>query len=208
MRMKNLAGQKFGMTTPVFFERRILNGTSRIFWLCQCGCGNKHSAKSTDIIGGKVRSCGCFRSKVMAGNKFNLKHGGACGGKVSKLYHVWTGIKSRCLNTNHKSYKHYGGRGIKLCPAWEQSYFEFKKWAESNGYSPNLQIDRKNNNGHYSPKNCRWTTCIENLNNTRWNRIVVFGNQKTTLAKAARSAGMEYKAAWRAINKNPNAFSK
>lgn len=80
-------------------------------------------------------------------------------------------IKERCYNPNCKSFHRYGGRGIKMCDEWLNSFSAFEKWALSNGYKPELQIDRKDNNGHYSPENCKFVTNKENCQhkgNTRY----------------------------------------
>ena len=76
-------------------------------------------------------------------------------------------MKSRCYNKNKKNYKYYGGRGIKVCDEWlgKNGYNNFKKWALENGYKKELSIDKRNNDGNYSPDNCRWVNQrIQNIN--------------------------------------------
>lgn len=75
-----------------------------------------------------------------------------------RYYH----IKDRCYNPNNKAYKRYGGRGIKMCDEWFNDYFSFEKWALENGYKPELQIDRVDNDGNYCPENCKFVTNKEN----------------------------------------------
>lgn len=77
----------------------------------------------------------------------------------------WVGMKTRCYNTNDKSYNRYGGRGIIICADWLKSFDSFYQWAISNGYKKELQIDRENNDGNYEPGNCRWVTKEVNARN-------------------------------------------
>jgi hypothetical protein len=87
-----------------------------------------------------------------------------------RLYIIWRDMKRRCLEKNHASYKNYGGRGIKICEEW-YDFIAFRKWALSNGYQDNLEIDRINNDGDYTSENCRWVTDYDQIRNrrvTRW----------------------------------------
>lgn len=86
-----------------------------------------------------------------------------------KLYRRYMKIKSRCYNPNNNSYKNYGDRGIKVCEQWlgENGFKNFLEWAFKNGYSPELQIDRIDNDKGYSPANCRWVDNKTNMSNRR-----------------------------------------
>ena len=88
----------------------------------------------------------------------------------AKLYKVWTAMKQRCDNPNDKKYKDYGGRGIYVCDEWKQDYGVFASWAKSNGHKQGLSIERINNDGPYSPDNCRFATVKEQTHNTRMNK--------------------------------------
>jgi len=79
-----------------------------------------------------------------------------------KLYQCWKNMKSRCSRPNHTSYQSYGGRGIKVCAKWSNSYKAFERWALDNGYDDNLNLDRIDNNKGYGPNNCQWLTKSEN----------------------------------------------
>lgn len=82
------------------------------------------------------------------------------------LYNVWTTMLHRCNDPKRKKYKDYGGRGISVCPEWNDPNV-FIDWAEQNGYELGLQLDRIDNNGNYAPDNCRWVTPKENSRNRR-----------------------------------------
>lgn len=81
------------------------------------------------------------------------------------------GIIDRCNNPNNGGYKHYGGRGITMCQEWIDSPQAFVDWALANGFSPELQLDRIDNDKGYSPDNCRWVTARENIRN-RSNSVI------------------------------------
>lgn len=67
-------------------------------------------------------------------------------------------MKDRCHNANSQKYRYYGERGIEVCAEWRNDFLAFREWALSAGYAPGLEIDRENNDGNYTPANCRWVT--------------------------------------------------
>lgn len=88
----------------------------------------------------------------------------------SRLYTIYRGMIARCYNFKHMHYGFYGGRGIKVCDLWKYNRKAFFSWAVNNGYSDDLQLDRIDTNGDYSPENCRFVTKLQNQNNRRCTR--------------------------------------
>lgn len=105
------------------------------------------------------------------------------GKSNTRLYRIYKTIKTRCYNSNSKSYNDYGGRGVKVCNEWLNDFNTFYDWAMSNGYQDNLTIDRIDVNGNYEPNNCRWATPKQQANNTRRNNYITYKNKTYTITQ-------------------------
>lgn len=88
------------------------------------------------------------------------------GESGSRLHVIWCSMKNRCKSTKGMRGKYYGGNGISVCAEWSSSYEAFRDWAISSGYQDGLEIDRRDPNGGYDPKNCRWATRSQQMQNT------------------------------------------
>jgi hypothetical protein len=101
----------------------------------------------------------------------------------------WRSMRQRCTDPHVASYKNYGGRGIKMCERWQESFENF--YADVGPRpSPNYSIDRyPNKDGDYEPGNVRWATASEQQNNLRSNRIVHYRDREMTFTQASRLAG-------------------
>jgi hypothetical protein len=96
------------------------------------------------------------------------------GSPDRRLYKVWMGMRWRC-----RCHPDYAGRGIEVCRRWEADFTAFKRWSLAHGYRPGLSIDRRNNDGNYTPRNCRWATQKEQTRNTRRNLwVTAFGETR------------------------------
>ena len=132
------------------------------YGLYKCGfCGTKFKADTYNIDRGRTKSCGCYQNRRVS--ETNTKHGLI----NTRLYNIWANIKARILNPKDKAYNDYGGRGITICDEWKNDFKVFYDWAMSNGYSDELSIDRIDNDGGYSPENCRWVTSTIQSRNKR-----------------------------------------
>lgn len=174
----DLTGKRFGRLTVIRQDgyHYYPNSKKKTKWLCKCDCGNTISVIGSDLNNGHTQSCGCLRKEI-TGSKYRT-HGDS--GK-SRLYRIWSAMKSRCNNASMAPYKYYGARGIKICDEWDKSYETFKEWALSHGYSDDLSIDRIDVDGNYTPENCRWATTKEQSVNTRKTRYIDYDNRTLSL---------------------------
>ncbi|MBW4469217.1 MAG: hypothetical protein KME45_03030 [Stenomitos rutilans HA7619-LM2] len=105
------------------------------------------------------------------------------------LYDTWSGMIQRCTNPAHPSYKHYGGRGIKVCPQWRKSFAVFLQ--DMGGKpSPQHTLERKNNDGNYEPGNVIWGTWAEQARNRRNNRLLTLRGESKTIAEWVELRGI------------------
>lgn len=170
--MNNLHSQRFGRLIVVCVTKKRAN--DYVMWLCRCDCGNLAYVRSSHLLSGRTKSCGCLR-KEMSNLKSTFKHGDAPRGKPARLYNTWASMKYRCLNSNLPNYKYYGGKKISVCNEWRDSYTAFRDWALANGYEKNLTIDRINHKGNYEPSNCQWLTNSENVKKANKDRRIKKG---------------------------------
>lgn len=180
----DLTGQRFGFLVVLNQTEDYISphGVLSHQWLCQCDCGNKVIVTASNLKKKKsgTKSCGC------------MHHPKTHGLTDSRIYKTWTNMKQRCNNPNHKAYKNYGGRGIKVCDEWNNSSETFFKWAFENGYDDNLELDRIDNNLGYSPDNCRWITHKEQQLNKRNNRLVKYNGETKPLILWQQKLDFDY----------------
>lgn len=117
----------------------------------------------------------------------------------SRIYSVWRSMKKRCYRETDKEYKSYGGRGIKVCDNWKNSFLNFYNWSIENGYIEEtmlnnrnrLTLDRINNDGNYEPSNCRWVTRDEQDKNRANNFIVEFKGKQYTISELSEMCDID-----------------
>lgn len=124
-------------------------------WLFICDCGNEKVLAGSYVKRGRIKSCGCSKGEPYSGKTV----------RGTVLYRAWCDMKQRCYNPKNWAYKYYGGRGIKVCEEWKNSFLTFAK--DMGEHPEGMSLDRIDNDGDYCKSNCRWATKKEQMNNKR-----------------------------------------
>lgn len=144
MRLKNRTGFRYG-------KLKVLDYAGEGKWLCLCDCGEYKEIPSGKLTKTGVKSCGCGQG------------GGSHNKTDTKEYQIWKGMKARCYNPNHKSFKFYGARGISVQESWIESFENFLMYVGEapEGYS----LDRIDNSKGYQEGNVRWVNSVSQARN-------------------------------------------
>lgn len=183
MKRLDLTGQKFGRLEVTALAGMIKGGS---YWACICECGNTLEVRGPDLKNGHTQSCGCYKAEQLLLR--SVTHGQSRKATRSKEYVVWFDMIQRCHNPKSTSYKHYGARGIRVCPRWHK----FEDFFLDTGICPEgMTLDRKDSNGDYGPENWRRATWLEQQNNRRNNVVKSYQGETKTIAQWARVLGMK-----------------
>lgn len=180
--MHDLRGQRFGRLVVVKDggERRH----KKVAWTCRCDCGTEVSVMAGDLRRSDTRatrSCGCLQRERTS--TANGKHHQS----ATRAYAVWRQMWARCTKPTDPGYAHYGGRGIGVCERWSS----LEAFVADMGEPPDGRtLDRIDNDGPYSPENCRWATSAEQARNKRSSRYVMLDGERLVLADAAARLGI------------------
>lgn len=165
----DLSGEKFGRLTVTSM---YTVGPGKKHWSCICDCGETTVVASTHLIGGKTSSCGCLRRDLLRNSR--TKHGFS----ETKTYATWCRMRDRCLNQNNPKFQRYGGRGISVCSRWDV----FDNFLFDMGEKPErMSIGRIDNDGNYTPENCRWESDTQQSRNKSTTRNITHNGCTKTM---------------------------
>lgn len=166
------AGTVFGQLSVI---EEVEKRAGHRYFKLRCTCGTITVACYPNLRTGHTRSCGC--------EKGSRRHGLA----GTPTHKIWLGMRTRCLNPNDTSFHNYGGRGISVDPRWD----DFANFLADMGERPSgMDLDRIDNDGPYSPDNCRWVSRTTNLRNTRRTRFVEVDGVRMSVTEAAERLGI------------------
>ena len=164
----SIIGKKFNRLLVVEYVK--LDKNNRAIFKCQCDCGNIKNIIGSLVKSGKTKSCGCLHKEKVTTH----------GMYKTSTYQVWVDMKDRCYNYNNCSYNDYGGRGIFVCDSWLNSFENF--YNDMGDKPKGRSLNRVNNDGWYSPDNCKWSTPKEQNRNMRSNIWITYDNETKCLS--------------------------
>jgi hypothetical protein len=167
-----MVGQRYGRWRVISFVRCQ---DHRTLWRCKCRCGTVREVRSDHLRNRLTKSCGCWKKEELA-IRVSLAGQYSPKRRHHQLEATYSTMLQRCLNPSNQKYPDYGGRGIKVCARWlygQGHLTGFDCFAADMGRKPSRahSIDRyPDNDGNYTPKNCRWATKSQQTRNQRKRR--------------------------------------
>lgn len=167
----DLTGQRFGLLTVTGHSHTYLK---KAFWLCRCDCGRETIGRGRDLGNGRKKTCGSRECRLILRPKTTRKKW-----KPKPERRSWENMIKRCEDEKQHNYQSYGGRGIKVCQRWRES---FEAFLDDMGPRPDgFSIERKDVNGHYEPDNCLWIPHKDQYRNLQRSVYVTLGSERMLL---------------------------
>jgi hypothetical protein len=193
-KLQNLVGRRFGRLVVLARDWSEHHAGAPVRWLCVCDCGARKTVASKPLRRGLTMSCRCLhKEKVSARFK---KHGMS----DTSIYRIWKLMIVRCHKPSSAAFRLYGARGIAVCDEWRRSFDAFYR---DMGPRPSMKhsIDRRDNDGGYSPGNCHWATSdIQAMNKRDTIRLTIDGETRP-LVEWCRMTGSNYDRAAARLNR-------
>lgn len=180
-RFKDLTGRRFGRLLVKYYLGR--QGHRNSIWMAVCDCGDQRIVRTGHLLNGSTQSCGCLNDEL-ASTRFSTH-----GMSDSEEYSTWQQMINRCENKNATGYKNYGGRNIKVCQRWRDSFEAFYADLGSKP-TPEHSIERKDNNGDYEPSNCEWATKTSQARNRRTTYLIQHNGESLSAAEWSERTGI------------------
>ncbi len=165
--------------------------SKEVVWNCSCICGNVVKVRAASLQGGLTTSCGCYHKEVATETK--TTHGMS----NSPEYRIWRAMLNRCNNPNADNYHAYGGRGITVCSRWTNS---FENFYSDMGNCGGNTLERIENDKGYSPDNCRWASRLEQANNRRSTRKLIYNGNEMSIKQFSQMFDIPYQTILNRIN--------
>lgn len=185
--MRVSVGQRFGKRTVIGFEL-VARGYAKA--RTRCDCGVERLQHPSELLKGLGHECQrCKNARVLHEHGPSALRHGMHG---TPEYQAWCSMQDRCYNPRTKSFRHYGGRGIRVARDWRgargfDAFFAHVGKRPSSGHS----LDRIKVNRGYVPGNIRWATKLEQMGNRRVHRMLTLDGLRLTQAAWARRAGLD-----------------
>lgn len=185
--MAVLPGDLFGRLRVIATGQ--IPGKYRYMAVCECECGSAAKTVRFDLLkSGATLSCGCLRLERTSTHHM----------RKSVHYDRWHNMMDRCYRKSCPAYQNYGGRGIKVCPAWHDIVSFVNDLPD--GYAPGLEMDRIDNDGDYKPGNIRWATRSENCDNRRTGASLTHKGKTQSFSAWSKETGINLGTLWTRIN--------
>lgn len=180
-----MIGKKFGRWTVVCIPPNQNIKPSKRKATCLCDCGTTRDVRVDGLLNGRSSSCGCFQREEL------VRRSSVHGMYQTSEYEAWRSMRQRISNSKRKGYDNYGGRGIKICDRWLES---FENFYEDMGPKPSKShsVEREDVNGNYEPSNCKWATWKEQANNKRDTSFLTVGPFRMRVNEWSEVMNVEY----------------